>query len=92
MSLEEDRDRYTSALHGIQTAIAFELSIGVEHIRDPKHLRTGIDSTFISISALQELLIEKGILTLEEITAKTAHYAERELLGYEAKYPGVHFR
>ncbi len=92
MSIEEDRERYMQALHGVQCAIGFEQSIGAGQIDSHKHLRTGIDSAHISQGAIQELLIEKGIVTLEEITAKCAHYAERELLEYEAKYPGVHFR
>lgn len=92
MSREDDEARYRQALHGVQCAIGFEHHIGVGHISDPKHLRTGIDSAHISNGALLELLIEKGLITYDEYVAKLASFAERELLGYEAKYPGVHFR
>lgn len=92
MSEIEDWARYEQAMHGVQSAIAFEIGRGDSTIPDPKHLRTGIDSAHISQGALAELLIEKGVFTREEYVAKCAHFAELELLGYEAKYPGVHFR
>lgn len=79
-------------MHGVQTAIAFEMGNGVPQQADPKHMRVGIDSAHISQGALGELLIEKGVVTPDELEAKLAHYAERELLFYETKYPGVHFR
>jgi hypothetical protein len=88
----EDRQRYLQAMHGVQTGIAFEQTVGVGNVDSHKHLRVGIDSAHISQGALAELLIEKGLITLDELEAKLAHFAERELMSYESKYPGVHFR
>jgi hypothetical protein len=87
----EDRTRYAQAMHGVQSAIAFEIGTGVMNA-DHKHLRVGIDSAHVSQGALAELLVEKGLITVDEYDAKLAHYAERELLSYEAKYPRVRFR
>lgn len=92
----EDRTRYRQAMHGVQSAILFEQANYEGPYRDQatinKDARVGIDSAHISQGALAELLIEKGMIAADEYEAKLAHFAERELLGYEAKYPGVHFR
>lgn len=89
---EDDKTRYMQAMHGVQSGIAFEQSLGQGGIDSHKHLRVGIDSGHISTGALVELLIEKNLLTLDEYEGKLASFAERELLSYEVKYPGVHFR
>lgn len=88
----DDRVRYAQALHGVQTAIAFEQASGRSTVDSHKHLRVGIDSAHISTGALVELLIEKGVITLDEYEGKVASFAERELVSYQDKYPGVHFR
>lgn len=88
----DDKARYMQAMHGVQSAIALEQQLGAGHIDSHKHLRVGIDSGHISTGALVELLIDKGLLTLDEYEAKLASFAERELMSYQDKYPGVNFR
>lgn len=73
--------RYAAAVHGIQTAILFEmekageLQAGTTH----KHLRVGVNSAMINDHAVATLLIAKGVFTQEEYDVQVMESAELEL-------------
>jgi hypothetical protein len=88
---------YKTALHGIQTAIAYEMGkaelYGERHMMtESKHLRVGVDSSFITHAGVALLLLEKGIFTLEEYEEAIRLHANNELARYESMYAGMTFR
>lgn len=83
MTIEEDKARYTAAMHGVQTGVMYQMQVTNEC--DPKHLRVGINSAMVNDGALVTLLIEKGTITEEEYFAKLAYFAELELADYQER-------
>lgn len=75
---------YDEALHGVQTAIKYEL----EHKADQagidiiKHLRVGIDARAADAQGLARLLIAKGVFTLEEYIEHMRLAMNEELARY----------
>lgn len=96
MSIEDKRRDlglpYPAALHGIQTAIKYEMETGQSDKTSPKHLRVGVDSGFINDAALAFLLIEKGVITMEEYAESVRIQANEELAAYQAAHPKITFR
>lgn len=85
---------YEEALHGIQSAIKFEMEhqavrgqLGVDFL---KHLRVGIDARAADALGLAELLIAKGVFTRDEYIEHMRLAANAELDRYQehcrAKY------
>jgi ribosome-binding protein aMBF1 (putative translation factor) len=68
-------ERYTRAAHAVQTAIEFNPD---KSGQSPKHLRVGIDMSKADLKGLVELLIEKGLITVEEYVAAIEKSAEAE--------------
>lgn len=68
-------EKYIKAAHKVQTAIA---ATPWSKSLQPKHLRTGIDMAKADMKGLAELLISKGVFTLEEYTAALEKSAEEE--------------
>jgi hypothetical protein len=91
MTSEEKRARYAALLHAVQTGIAWELQLDHpeadlntdENLRAHKHLRTGIDGSKSDHGALAELLIERGVFTLEDYEDALLRGLEREKARYE---------
>jgi hypothetical protein len=88
---EELQRRYFSAAHSIQSAIAF--LIGRDELEgvqpdsrstSPKHMRVGIDMTKAEMGGLVALLIEKGVITLDEYEEAITRGLEREQKRYAA--------
>ena len=77
-------DRYKAAMHAVQSGVALEQRSGSDD-GSPKHLRVGINSAHVSIHALSSLLIEKGILTLDELRDALADAAEAEVTRYKQR-------
>lgn len=73
-----DRDRYTAAMHAVQTGIAYIMEKDLTETQ-PKHLRVGISSSMVTELAVAELLIAKGIFTGDEYEKALADAAEREV-------------
>ena len=84
----DDIERYTRALHAMQSGVALEMNKNDSH--EPKHLRVGINSAHVSQLGLINLLIEKGIVTKEEYYKAQADAMEEEVKIYEERW-GVHF-
>jgi hypothetical protein len=79
---------YEQALHGIQSAVAFEMEqngIGCtgEAARMMKHMRTAIDATKAEIAGLVGLMISKGLITLPEYIEVMRRSLNEELARYE---------
>lgn len=87
---EDNEARYMRAAHAMQTGVALEHSRGSDD-GSPKHLRVGVNSALVSVAALSGLLVEKGVLTEEEIEKALADEMEREVGRYEARNPGINF-
>lgn len=76
--------RYHRALHAMQSGVATEMQIpNTAAATEPKHLRVGLNSTFISHAAIAKLLLDKGVITQDELDAALADAAESEVAAYE---------
>lgn len=99
------RERYENAVHRVQSVIAFRMAKAVPHIsanpsnvqRALKHIRVGVDSSFSSQKALTELLIAKGVFTMDEyveaITVAMEQEADAQVASVQDEYGlvGVNF-
>lgn len=81
---------YEAAMHGIQSAIRFEMSrrgipddVMDEMAHMLKHLRVGVDMRASDAGALAGLLIQKGVFTLEEYLEWIRLGANEELASYQ---------
>ena len=79
---------YEQALHGMQSGVAYEHSNGSPD-GSPKHLRVGINSAQVNNAALARLLIDKGIITMDEYVEAVRVEMVHELERYEARAGGV---
>lgn len=96
MSVEDKRRDlgldYMAAMHGIQSAIKYEMETGISEKTTPKHLRVGVDSGMINDAALALLMIQKGIITMDEYMESVRLQANEELAAYQAAHPKIKFR
>ena len=69
---------YEEAAHGVQSAIAHDMSKGGK-ATEPKHLRVGVDMSKADMLGLASLLIEKGVFTQEEYIEAMRLAANHEL-------------
>jgi hypothetical protein len=76
---------YPEAMQAVQTGIAYEIELEGEAGAgcSPKHLRVGISSGAVSQAAIASLLIEKGIITLDEYMTALTVVANKEAKCYE---------
>jgi hypothetical protein len=79
---------YEAAAHGVQAAIAFDMSSG-KTATLPKHLRVGIDMQKADMLALVCLLIDKGIMTPEEYDEYLRLAANTELHTREQEHARI---
>lgn len=79
---ETSHKRYVAALHAVQSGVALDHSRGSQD-GTPKHLRVGIASNMITEAGLARLLIDKGLITIDEYDQYVADEAEREQARYE---------
>lgn len=81
-TVEQAQARYAAAAHAMQSGVAMKMNY------DPgdtelKHLRVGVNSAHVSQSALAKLLIEKGLISEEELFTALADAMEAEKALYE---------
>lgn len=75
---------YEAAAHGVQSAVKYEMEQRKRPVDDElKHLRVGIDMRAADMRGLVELLIKKGVLTVEEYVEEMRLAANEELARYE---------
>lgn len=80
---DDNTERYLRALHAMGAGVDLEMHKTAAHT--PKQLRIGVNSNFVSQKAIAELLIKKGIITLEEYFEAHADAMEEEVKIYEKK-------
>lgn len=90
MMSEDDEDiaaeherRYYSALHGMQSGVAFRQNDPANTECQPKHLRVGVNSALVDSATVVKLLIAKGIFTEVEYFDMLATTMEQERDNYE---------
>jgi hypothetical protein len=66
----------------MQSGVAMKMHWDGKEV-DPKHLRVGINSAHVATAALAGILIEKGIITMEEYTEANIREMEKEAKSYE---------
>lgn len=75
---EESNARYLAAMHAMQSGVAMEMEDPSIRSTSPKHLRVGVNSALVGDAALAQLLIAKGVFTLDEYLEALAVEAEAE--------------
>lgn len=94
-----NNERYSNALHAVQTGVAVELQREVtavtagnpnhlsnsDLLRMVKHLRTGNNARAVDHCALVRLLIKKGLFTLEEYGQECADEMANEADRYRER-------
>jgi hypothetical protein len=79
---QQDVDRWIKAANAIVTGAGMDINTGGDaHM--PKHLRSSVDMRAADQEGLAKLLIEKGVVTLDEYQKAIADSAEREKARYE---------
>lgn len=75
-------DEYLRLAHAIQSGVAYSTDPAV---KDPKHLRTGIDLRAVEHGALVQLLIDKGVIELGEYHDALLKAMREEIARVEAE-------
>jgi hypothetical protein len=81
-------NRYYTLAHAVQSAIASCMAIGWTGA-EPKHLRVGIDTMKSDQGALTKLLLDKGVITEDELESYLLEGLENEIKSYEATFHGL---
>jgi hypothetical protein len=81
---DHDNQRYHAAAHAMQTGVK-----AVAHYEPsettPASLRVGVNAAHVSMAALTTLLLDKGIITMDEYTAANADAMETEAEAYRQR-------
>ena len=99
---QEDSERYERALHAMQSGVKMMQNFEhpEKHIPDnaieasdsPKHLRVGVNAAMSDEAALVLLLVDKGLIRLDDYQRAIADKMEDEVKRYEKeireKMPG----
>lgn len=86
----DDVKRYGRALHAMQSGVRADQELNDSQCGSPKHLRVGVNAAHVATAALARLLIEKGVMTLDEYERAQADEMEAERKRYEERL-GVKF-
>ena len=86
MNQQEFVDESQRLLHAIQTGVAFEQANGSRD-GEPKHLRVGVNNALVEIAAIARLLMDKGIVSQEEVFRYIIGGLSEELNRYESRMP-----
>lgn len=84
MADPNDRQRYVAACHAMQSGVAFTMP---SKETEPKHLRVGVNAAMCDTAAMARLLVDKGVITLEEYEKAIADEMEREVQRYQDRLP-----
>lgn len=77
-------EAYLNRLHAMQSGVAVMMEVE-EAETSPKHLRVGVNSSFISVHAVVRLLIRKGVFNREEYHAALLEVTIEEVAIYEKR-------
>ncbi len=75
-------EKYNALLHAMQTGIAYTLEKDFSS-GTPKHLRVGVNSAMVEAGVICKILIDKGIITLEEYQERVLEGLQKEVDMYE---------
>ena len=75
------REKYLALYHAMQSGVAYMM--GKSEECSPKHLRVGVNSAMVEHGALIKLMIDKGIITMDEYEKYLVEFMEREVKSYE---------
>lgn len=78
-------EEYVYHLKRVQTGVATLQQHGLSNETEPKHLRVGVNSALLDSAAIAELLMSKGIFTLDELYVVLARKTREEADKYEAR-------
>ena len=88
------RKQYNKLQHAMQTGVKMMQNFEHpnEHIPDnmiepsdsPKHLRVGVNSAMVEHAALTLLLVDKGIITMDDYERSLVDLMKREVEKYES--------
>lgn len=82
MSIEEKQAKYRQLCHAMQTGVAYLMEKDPSSTA-PKHLRVGINSAMVEHGALVDLLVTKGVISLDEYYDSLIKFMEREVETYQ---------
>jgi hypothetical protein len=81
---DEHNHRYHAAAHAMQTGVK-----AVAHYEPsettPASLRIGVNAAHVSVAALTQLLLDRGIFTMEDYAAANADQMETEAEAYRQR-------
>jgi len=84
---KEDRERYMQACHAMQSGVK---AVDSPNDKSFKHIRVGINSALVSNGAIVKLLIDKGVITLDEFEKYIAVAMEEEVESYKKMFAEKH--
>lgn len=76
---------YEDACHAMQSGVAMEMERHLNNAHEPKHLRVGLNSALVNDAALLQLLIKKGLVTLDEYAEEVRLEMCREVDRYQSR-------
>lgn len=82
--MSDDFERYLAAAHAMQTAVALDQTRGSDD-GSPKHLRVGVNTALVDAGGLVKLLVDKGVITIEEYQKAIADAMEQEVKNYRKR-------
>lgn len=80
----EDQRRYDAAAHAMQTGVKAVSHYEAAEISNAS-LRVGVNAAHVAVAALTKILMDKGIVTLDEYTAANANQMEFEAESYRKR-------
>ena len=66
MTEQEFQSKYHALAHAMQTGVAYTQEMGISP-DNVKHLRVGVNMALVDSGALIKLLVDKGVITQEEV-------------------------
>lgn len=82
--------KYEALVHAMQTGVAMDIGTVGEKAAgaDAKHLRVGINVALVEQGAIWSLLMEKGIITKQEMEDALIKAHESEVARFEKRLKG----
>lgn len=87
--IQAHQARYEAAAHAMMTGVGYMIEYAPDQT-STKQMKTGLNSAQVSVAALGNLMIEKGIITPEEYYKAMADQMEIERLSYERMISDLH--
>jgi hypothetical protein len=84
MTNEEFNREYHALVHAMQSGVAMEMNYDASST-EPKHLRVGVNVAIVEQSALWKLLVDKGLVSLDEMHEAILAAHRDEVASYEAE-------